>query len=178
MTFLSLLLLSTGLAMDATAASFACGAFCKKNKTMMLKIALLFGLFQGIMPLIGYAAGFQMKDYIVSYDHWIAFFLLLFVGTRMMFEKEKQKFNLLSRKNLFMLAIATSIDALVVGISFSLIKSNIILSAIVIALVTLFLSFTGGMIGKSINIKPSYLKIFGGTAIVLIGLKILLSHLY
>lgn len=170
-----------GLAMDATAVLF-CLSVCNPGvkKTSVLKAATYFAFFQGAMPLLGYVAGLSTKGFIESYDHWIAFILLILVGGKMIYEaNEAIKDKLFSNRNLLIMGIATSIDALVVGVTFSFININLWLAAITITVVTLIFSFTAGLIAKRLShFKPSILRIAGGAAIILIGVRILLEHLF
>jgi len=180
MNNIELVILSIGLAMDATAVSLACSAIEQKaKKRVIVKAALFFGFFQAVMPLIGYTLGLTVKDLIQGVDHWIAFSLLSIVGGKMIIEKdENENKTVFDNKNLLILAIATSIDALVVGITFSLISVDLIKSVITIGLITFAFSLAAGMAGKKLNkINPQYLKIAGGVFIVLIGVKILIDHL-
>ena len=180
MNNLELVILSIGLAMDATAVSLACSAIEQKaKKRVLIKAALFFGIFQAVMPLIGYALGSTVKELIQGFDHWIALILLAIVGGKMIIEKDDdEQGTVFDNKNLLILAIATSIYALVVGITFSLISVNLAKSVITIGLITFILSLIAGLAGKKLNkINPRYLKIAGGVFIVLIGIKILVDHL-
>jgi len=180
MTLLALIFLSTGLAMDATAVSLACSISHPSAKKMLLfKAAIYFGLFQGLMPLLGFALGLGLKGYIQGFDHWVAFILLAVVGIRMMFEKtEEGSASMFGNKKLAILAIATSIDALIVGITLSFTKTNLLLDIAAIGLITFILSLSAGFLGKLLaSFKIQFLHIAGGLAIVVVGLKILLDHL-
>lgn len=191
MSFLQLCLIALSLAMDAFAVSVCKGL---NMKTLSLKkaavIAGFFGVFQGIMPLIGWALGRGFKHYIMAFDHWIAFILLAAIGGKMIHEALKGDSqpkcsdeggvsDRLSIKELFTLAIATSIDALAVGIALGLLPEvNIGIAAITIALITFVLSFAGVVIGKGFGGKlQGKAEILGGLCLILIGLKILLEHL-
>ncbi|NCD06923.1 MAG: manganese efflux pump [Spirochaetia bacterium] len=182
---IELILLAIGLAMDAFAVSITKG-LCMKNKInykQALFIAFSFGLFQAIMPLIGYTIGIQFSTYIVQFDHWIAFLLLSFIGIKMIleavFEKEETECKLFSIKEILILSVATSIDALAVGVTLSFIQTtNIIQAIIVIGLITLIISFIGVKIGHKFGMKyEKSAEIFGGILLILIGLKILFEHL-
>ena len=175
-------IISIGLAMDAFAV-----AICKglSMKTMNWKkagiIASYFGIFQAVMPLIGYAIGSHFITLVENVDHWIAFGLLGIIGIHMIkdayAETEKQD-DSIDCKTMTMLAIATSIDALAVGITFSLLKLNIINIIIVIGLITTILTFIGTIIGKKLGNKINKkAKIIGGFILIIIGLKILIEHL-
>lgn len=190
MSFLSVFIIGIGLSMDAFAVSLAKG-FCLKKDILKyaFKISFLFGVFQAIMPLIGWFAGTYFENYIKSIDHWIAFILLGFLGGKMILESIKE-FNsndeselacdrdTLSFKSLIVLAVATSIDALAVGISFGFLNVNIIPSILIIGLTTFILCFIAVVIGKKLGESlQKYSELIGGVILVIIGIKILLEHL-
>uniref|UniRef100_UPI0036F2CC91 manganese efflux pump MntP n=1 Tax=Rubeoparvulum massiliense TaxID=1631346 RepID=UPI0036F2CC91 len=185
----SIFMIALGLAMDAFTVSISNGAVLKKVR---LKDALLigayFGVFQGLMPLIGWAVGKEFQQLIMRYDHWIAFILLSFIGAKMIWDsvhenpcacKETvQPTDALSSKTLLLLAIATSIDALVVGVSFAFLKVAILEAAIIIGLVTGILCVLGVYIGRTFGkLLCGKAEIVGGIVLILIGTKILLEHL-
>lgn len=190
MGFVELALIAIGLSMDAFAVSVCKGLGMRTlNWRHALVIALFFGAFQGIMPVIGWALGTQFESYITSIDHWIAFGLLAFIGGKMLWdafredgdecvqcaEGEKPRLDV---KELVMLAVATSIDALAVGITFAFLRVDIVPAALTIALTTFVLSFIGVAAGNSFGSrfrKPA--TVAGGVVLVLIGVKILLEHL-
>ena len=184
-----LVLIGIGLSMDAFAVSLCKGLGMKKiNYRHGLVIALFFGVFQGVMPLIGWLLGTQFERYITSVDHWIAFVLLVYIGGKMVWdalhekETEKEAPNDLSQKldvkELFVLAIATSIDALAVGITFAFLQVNIVPAVSLIAVITFTISFAGVLIGNKFgNRFQSKAEIAGGVVLILIGVKILLEHL-
>lgn len=185
MDLLSLIFTGIGLAMDASAVSIAKGMSLpnEKNKNYALKLGLAFGIFQGLMPLIGYLAGSTFSGYIQSVDHWVAFILLALIGLNMIKESRKEKENEevsdLSLKVILLLAIATSIDALAVGVSFAFLKVNIVLACSIIAIVTFILSFICVMVGKRLgSLFQKYAEIFGGIILMMIGAKILIEHLF
>lgn len=184
MGFWELFLIALGLSMDAFAV-----AICKGLKMQKLRlgqgavIALFFGGFQALMPLIGWFLGKQFERYITSVDHWIAFVLLAFIGGKMIwesFEKDKAEkgggaFDL---KELLLLAVATSIDALAVGITFAFLKVKIWASVGLIGVTTFLLSALGVLIGHKFGARfKSKAELAGGLILVLMGLKILLEHL-
>ena len=185
--FIELLLIGVGLSMDAFAVSICKGlAMRRVNKKQALVIGLFFGGFQALMPFIGWALGTQFESYITSIDHWIAFVLLAFIGGKMLWdvfhEKEESAAEKsdarLDHKELFMLAIATSIDALAVGIAFACLDVQIWSSVSIIGCVTLVLSFCGVWIGNRFgNRFEKKAEIAGGVVLILIGVKILLDHL-
>jgi putative Mn2+ efflux pump MntP len=181
----TIILIAIGLAMDAFAVSIASGVTLKGLKTTgALKIAASFGIFQAIMPLIGWFAGKSFSSFIVGVDHWIAFCLLSMVGVKMIYESTKmdsieKRFDPLKPSVLLVLSLATSIDALAVGVTFSFLNISIITPVIVIGLITFFLAFIGGMFGNRLgSFLEGKIEIFGGLILIGIGLKILLEHLF
>lgn len=173
-----------GLAMDAFAVSICQGLKMKQvNKGYAFIIALFFGLFQAMMPLIGYVIGIQFESYITSVDHWIAFILLGFIGFNMIKEsREKEEIEeciyRLDYKELTLMAIATSIDALAVGVAFAFLNVNIYMAVIVIGIITFILSLLGVLLGHTLGMRfKSNAEMFGGVVLIIIGLKILLEHL-
>lgn len=181
-----LLLVAVSLSMDAFAVAVCKGlSMSKINYKRGLLIALFFGVFQALMPLIGWILGVQFEKYIISFDHWIAFILLGFIGGKMIveaFEKEKEEqcADKFSIGELFVLAIATSIDALAVGITFALIEPTVGIGVAValIGAITFSLSFVGVIIGNKFGSKyKKWAELAGGIILCLMGLKILLEHL-
>jgi putative Mn2+ efflux pump MntP len=177
-------LIGIGLAADACAVSLSSGLVIRHIKiNKALKIALAFGIFQGIMPLIGWITGLTFREFIIQIDHWIAFVLLAAIGGKMIYEtfqedEEENKFNPLDNYTLLGLAIATSIDALAVGLSLSVLKTSILSAAGVIAIITFSLSFISVYLGhKWGNLCKFKLEFIGGILLIFIGLKILMSHL-
>jgi manganese efflux pump family protein len=181
---LSVVLIAVGLSMDAFAVSITSGCTirCLKIKHAF-RIALFFGLFQALMPLVGWLAGMGLKNYLEAFDHWIAFVLLAFIGGKMIYEavwiKEvEKKCDPLNLTILLGLAIATSIDALAVGVTFAFIKIPIITPALIIGLITFCISLGGVYLGNKIgNRLGSKMEVIGGLILIGIGLKILLQHL-
>lgn len=187
MGVVELLLMGVGLAMDAFAVSVCKGlAMREVNKKQCFVIALFFGGFQALMPFIGWLLGSQFADKISSIDHWIAFVLLSYIGGKMIFEAVKEKENPveieqmdppLDIKELTILAIATSIDALAVGITFSFLNVNIAEAVTIIGVVTFIISAIGVFVGNIFGSKyKSKAEFAGGLILVLLGLKILLEH--
>ena len=183
MGFLSIFLTSFALSMDAFAVSVTKGITLKNiNYKIASKIAFFFGLFQGLMPLIGWSLGIRFESYIKSVDHWIALFLLSFIGLKMIFESRENDDNSksstsLGNKELIVLSIATSIDALAVGVSFAFLNISIFPVCLSIALVTFIVCFIATLIGKTIGpIFKSYAQIIGGIILILIGFNILNEH--
>lgn len=179
-----LLLIAIGLSMDAFAVSLCKGLNMDgKNLRNALIIAMFFGVFQGLMPLIGWSLGLQFKDYISNFDHWIAFILLGLIGGKMLLEGLRKETNLMCEykldiKELFFLAVATSIDALAVGVTFAFLKVSILPSIILIGITTFFISVLGVIIGHRFGVfTKDYAEIAGGIILILIGVKILTEHL-
>ena len=182
-----LLLMGVGLAMDAFAVSICKGlAIRKVNKKQCFVIALFFGGFQALMPFVGWALGIQFADKITKIDHWVAFLLLGYIGGKMIVEAVKSKNEdaeieqmdpPLDIKELFVLAIATSIDALAVGITFSFLEVNIVEAISIIGIVTFIISaagvFVGNIFGNKYKAKAEFA---GGLILVLLGVKIVLEH--
>ncbi len=184
MDLLSLFLIAIGLSMDAFAVALCKGlSMHKLNFKQAAVIAAFFGIFQGGMPLIGWFLGSQFSEYITSFDHWIVFLLLVVIGGKMMkeaFDHDDQKTCIyrLDFKELFMLSVATSIDALAVGISFAFLEVKILPSVCLIAAVTFTLSFLGVAIGHRFGLRfKKRAELAGGVILILIGVKILLEHL-
>lgn len=184
MDILNITVIALGLAMDAFAVSITSGLTIKNLKIKYaFRIALFFGLFQAFMPLIGWLAGLSLKDFISGFDHWIAFGLLCFIGCRMIYESIKiesseREINQLNVYFLLVLSVATSIDALAVGISFAFLMISIVTPIIVIGIVTFLLSFIGVFIGNRVgHFFEGKFEIIGGLILIGIGIKILIEHL-
>lgn len=185
--FAELFLIGVGLSMDAFAVSICKGlGMSRLSMRQAAVISLFFGGFQALMPLIGWALGSQLTDFITPIDHWIAFGLLAFVGGKMLWDafheddedEGVQADEKLDLKELLMLAIATSIDALAVGITFAFLQVAIVPSITIIGLTTFVISFAGVAVGHFFGArfeKPA--TIVGGVVLILIGVKILLEHL-
>ncbi|HNX10542.1 MAG TPA: manganese efflux pump MntP family protein [bacterium] len=180
MSFLNILFIAVGLAMDCFAVSLSAGAAMGKLR-LAIKISIFFGVFQAGMFFLGWLAGFGFRHFIQGVDHWIALILLAFVGGKMLYEaikdKQEKKINFASNKMIVLLAIATSIDALAVGISFAFLKTDLILPTIIIGLMSFGLAFLGNFIGKKASdIMGRKAEIVGGIILILIGIKIFLEH--
>lgn len=180
-----LFLLAVGLSMDAFAVAI-CKGLCmgRLDKRQGLLIAAFFGGFQALMPAVGWLLGMQFERYITSIDHWVAFGLLAIIGISMLreaFAKEEPEACACVRpslKELFMLAIATSIDALAVGITFAFLQVRILPAVSLIGATTFVLSFLGVWAGNRFGLKyQKKAQIAGGAVLILMGLKILLEHL-
>ena len=185
MVLLTIVIIAIGLAMDAFAVSIVSGAAYKQlNIKHAFRLALFFGGFQAFMPIIGFLAGLTVKEYIANYDHWVAFGLLSAVGAKMIYESTKikparQDSEHLNILVLLALSVATSIDALAVGITLSLLRISIITAAVIIGLVTFVLSYIGVFIGKNFgHFFENKIEALGGLVLIGIGCKILLEHLF
>ena len=185
MSILEVFLIGVGLSMDAFAVAVCRGLKMQKlNAGQTALIALFFGGFQALMPLIGWFLGTRFEKYITSVDHWIAFALLAIIGGKMIsdsFQKEEQEADgrsVLNVRELLVMAVATSIDALAVGITFAFLNVNIVSSVAVIGVTTFVLSAVGVLIGHKFGAKyKNKAELAGGVILILIGLKILLEHL-
>lgn len=189
MGYLEFFLFGVGLAMDAFAVSICKGLKMRKvNKGQATVIALFFGGFQAFMPMLGWILGKQFEKYITAIDHWIAFILLGIIGGKMVIEAWKEQDTCedeideldpkLDLKELTMLAIATSIDALAVGITFAFLKVNIISAVTIIGVTTFVISILGVVIGNFFGSRyKRRAELAGGVILILLGLKILLEHL-
>ena len=185
MGILEFFLTGVGLSMDAFAVSVCKGLGMRKiHYGHMLTVALFFGVFQALMPLVGWLLGRQFEQYITAFDHWIAFGLLVLIGGNMIVGAWKEEpeqtaaDDTLDLKQLVLLAIATSIDALAVGISFAFLNVNIWLAITIIGLTTLVLSAIGVFVGNRFGTRyQKKATIAGGVILVLLGLRILLEHL-
>lgn len=183
MDFFIIFIVAISLSFDTFAISISSGIAYQKIKFWeACKIALTLAFFQTLMPFAGWGFGVQIRAYIENIDHWIAFGLLLFLGIKMIREAfkndEKKEFNPLHPFTLITIAIATSIDALAVGFTFSLINIPIVIAGLVIGFITYIASMTGILIGKSLKIKnPGLIDIIGGLILISLGTKILIEHL-
>lgn len=184
MGIVELFILAVGLSMDAFAVSVCKGLAMEKCDFKKAAICgVWFGGFQALMPTIGYFLGYQFRTYISAFDHWIAFILLGVIGADMIKESLSKERNdtddSLGVKTMFLMAVATSIDALVVGITFALLPdTNIIAAVSFIGVVTLILSMVGAKIGNLFGAKyKSKAELAGGVILILLGTKILVEHL-
>ena len=185
---IELFLLGVGLSMDAFAVSVCKGLGMRKlNKKQALIIGLYFGGFQALMPFVGWLLGSQFQKYITSIDHWIAVILLGFIGGKMMIEavrewNEEEVVDVMDapidHKNMLVLAVATSIDALAVGITFAFLGTPIVEAITIIGITTMVISIAGVVVGNFFGSRyKSKAEFIGGLILVLLGLKILLEHL-
>jgi putative Mn2+ efflux pump MntP len=183
MDIVTIIIMAVGLAMDAFAVSIASGAAYKQLQVKYaLRMAVFFGGFQAVMPLIGALAGLSFKEYIVDYDHWVAFFILAAVGGKMIYESFKiteagKNYSPSNILVLLALSVATSIDALAIGVTLSLVGSSIVTAVIVIGLVTFLLSYIGVILGKKFgHIFENKIEVVGGLVLIALGVKILFEH--
>ena len=193
MNFIALIFTAFALSMDAFAVSITKGMTIKNlKKSTALKMALACGVFQGAMPLLGWALGISFESYIKSIDHWIAFILLGFIGFNMIkgfFDDRKEEnaselefsattdVDDLSNKEIIMLAVATSIDALAVGISFAFLNVSIIPAASIICIITFLVCVVGVFVGNKVgDIFNGYAELVGGVILILIGFNIFNEH--
>lgn len=184
MDYITLFLIAIGLSFDTFAVSVSTGLILKKIKFQQaLKVAFVLAFLQSLMPLMGWFAGKQISQYIGNFDHWIAFVLLSILGIKMIIESYKSEendknFNPLKFIVLLGIGIATSIDALVVGISFAFLQTNIWNAILIIGMVTFLVAMLGMLFGKKIGSKfGKRIEIMGGLILISIGLKILLGHI-
>ena len=185
MDLFSIVLIAIALSMDSFAVSIVNGLMMPKLRFVKaMGIAFSLAFFQAAMPYLGWFAGSVIESQIKSIDHWLAFVLLSIIGIKMIYESYKadddvNKEESLKFSTLIVQSIATSIDALAVGISFAFLEINIYSSIIIIGIITFLFSMIGLKLGKSIGVKTkSKIEIFGGALLILIGLKILIEHLY
>jgi len=184
MSYTEMILISIGLAMDASAVSMtAAAAGFTNNSRAIFRLAFHFGFFQALMPLIGWLLGSTVVDYISVWDHWIAFTLLAVVGGRMIYsgffpDNDKLILDPTKGWTLITLSIATSIDALAAGLSFSMLNVNIWLACLLIGVITMLLSVLSTRIGKTAgHWLGNRVEMLGGLILIGIGLRILISHL-
>ncbi len=183
MTLLNLFLIAVGLSMDAFAVSVCKGLAMEKAPLKKAAVAgIWFGGFQALMPLIGYLLGSQFEKNITSIDHWIAFVLLALIGGNMIREsfsgQEEETSGTMHFQEMLLLAVATSIDALAVGITFAFLRVDILPAVSFIGIITFVLSIVGIKVGNVFGSRyKSKAELAGGIILILIGVKILLEHL-
>ena len=183
MDLITIFILAIGLSVDAFSVAIGIGAAnTKRSWAPVMRLAAAFGLFQFAMPIAGWLAGQTVVDIISDYDHWIAFALLAYVGGKMVWEgckneNEEEKADSTRGLPLFLLSIATSIDALAVGFSFSILKVPILFHAVIIGTVCFLMTAIGMIFGKALAIIfGKKVEIFGGIVLIGIGIKILIDH--
>lgn len=179
-----MVLIAIGLAMDSLAVSITSGLAMRELKiNNALKIAVFFGSFQAFMPIVGWLAGLSLTDFISGIDHWIAFGLLSLIGCKMIYEsiRLESRPKVIDPMNVYlllMLSIATSIDALAVGITFAFLEVSIVTPVIMIGVVTFLLSFLGVFVGNKVgHLFEKKIGIAGGLILIGIGIRILIEHL-
>ena len=189
MGFLELALIGVGLSMDAFAVSICKGLSMRKvDKKYMLVLAAFFGGFQALMPTLGWLLGSRFQSYITAIDHWIAFILLVLIGGKMILDVIKEKGEneevcpedsvRIDLKEFFLLAVATSIDALAVGITFAFLQVKLVSSVTIIGCITFGFTIAGVLIGNVFGTKfKDKATVLGGVILIAIGVKILLEHL-
>ena len=187
MNFLTTSGIAVGLAMDAFAVALSLSLTLRHFEWKeYLRVSLHFGVFQAVMPILGWFIGSFAKQWLLAVDHWIAFFLLAGIGTHMIFEFikitdtdiEDMQCILLTERRLLILSLGTSIDALAVGLTFSFLRQNIYEPALIIGVITFGLSFLAMHIGRQLGARFSkYSHLVGGIILIGIGLRILLSHM-
>lgn len=183
MSFMELILIGIGLSMDAFAVSICKGLSVGKIKPRhMLSAGIWFGGFQALMPLIGFMLGSAFEQYITSIDHWVAFILLGIIGVNMIKESREEETNQdasFGFRAMLVLAVATSIDALAVGITFAFLRVDIIPAIAIIGVTTFAFSIAGIKIGSVFGAKyKSKAEFFGGAVLIFLGIKILIEHLF
>ncbi len=184
MGLVTIFIIAVGLAMDAFAVSIASGTLYKKlNIRHGLRMAVFFGGFQSIMPLIGSLAAMSFVEYIESYDHWVAFGLLGAVGGKMIYESFKikaanERADASNMLVLLLLSVATSIDALAVGVTLPMVDAPVAITVTIIGVVTFVLSYIGVLIGSKVgHLFENRIEAVGGIILIGIGIKILLGHM-
>lgn len=185
MEYLSIILIAIGLSADSFAVSVSCGLINRKIIFPdALKIAFPLAFFQAGFTFTGWLAGSSIRSYIESVDHWVAFILLIFIGVKMIYdslrEKDKRKvIDILNPKLIITMSVATSIDALIIGVSFAMIYINILNAVLIIGTATFFFSMLGILVGKKTAGKfGKKMEILGGVILIGIGIKILIEHLW
>ncbi|MEI6172221.1 MAG: manganese efflux pump MntP family protein [Bacteroidota bacterium] len=183
MNLTELFLISLGLSMDCFAVSLSFGSSQKLKWKDILRMAMLFGLFQGGMPLIGWMVGHSLQSFITPVDHWIAFALLAFIGVKMAWQsfstgENKKSVDIRNLSILLTLSVATSIDALITGVGFGFIKANIYEAILIISVITFLVSVAGAKIGEKTSFLPArWAEFAGGLVLIGIGIKVVLEHL-
>jgi putative Mn2+ efflux pump MntP len=184
MDLITIILVAIGLSVDGFSVAIGIGAAnTKRSWAPVLRLAAAFGLFQFAMPIAGWLAGLTIVNVIANYDHWIAFALLAYVGSKMIWEalkkeEEKETDDQTKGLPLLLLSIATSIDALAVGFSFSVLKEQILFPSVIIGIVCFLMTAVGVIFGKVLaRIFGKKVSIFGGVVLIGIGIKILIEHM-
>lgn len=180
MVFTEILFIAIGLGMDALSVSLCKGLPMKQMKwKKAIIIGLYFGIFQAVMPCLGYFAGIKFQSVIESMSHWVALILLSFIGINMIRESKKESDvnDKTDFRTMIILAIATSIDALIIGITFAILNINVFFPAIIIGIVTFIMSIAGVKLGSMFGSKMGKgAEVFGGMVLILIGIKVVVEH--
>lgn len=183
MDLLTIVLIAVGLAMDCFAVSMAQGAVYPREKSRVLLMALLFGLFQGTMPLLSFLAGSVFADWVSRYDYWIALFLLGYIGGKMIFDgcrdREEQSLGF-SFRTLLLLSVATSIDAFATGVLFISCPEVVWYAVLIICATSVLFSLIGYTVGRWLGrtFKKFNAEVFGGVVLVLLGVKIFIENAF
>lgn len=182
MTFFELILIALGLSMDCFAVAIGICACQRQQWKNILKMVFFFGLFQGVMPVIGWMIGESLREMISTFDHWVAFALLAFIGGKMILQslssKQDERIHNLTFGTLVSLSIATSIDALITGLSFGVIGVNILKAAVIIFLITALVTIVGAKLAEKTQFLPARIaERIGGVVLILIGVKVMVDHL-
>lgn len=185
MNALEILLVAISLALDCFAVSISCGLSLKDVRNSdALRLGVFFGGFQGAMALIGWLGGISFAEFIEGVDHWIALCLLALIGSKMIFEAVKEEsdgknFNIRNLRILLILSVATSIDALAVGVTFAFLGISIILPVILIAIMSFIFAFSGTYVGDRVgHLFGNKVEILGGIILIGLGFKILVEHMF
>ena len=182
MDYLILLLIAVSLALDCFTVSACITSIKKIQRSKYLIIPVHFGIFQLFMTLLGYYFGLSFKSLIEDFDHWVAFGLLSIIGIKMIVESIKEtheSIDVHSEFNIILLSIATSIDALVIGLAFSFNGFDIFASALIIGVMSFLISLIGLLLGKKIHdLRIGYIGVLGGVILIAIGIKTLISHIF
>lgn len=183
MNLAELFLISLGLSMDCFAVALVSGSCNHLSWKDVLKMSLLFGLFQGAMPVVGWIFGSSLRELIASVDHWIAFAILAFIGIKMIVQafragEQKRPVEIRKMTVLLSLSVATSIDALITGVGFGFIRVNILEAAVIISVITFLVSVAGASMGGRTSFLPAkWAEIAGGIVLIAIGCRILMEHM-
>jgi len=183
MSFTEILIIAVGLAMDAFAVSIGAGTLTSmRDMRSKVRLAFHFGMFQFLMPVIGWFLGNTVQSYVEMYDHWIALILLSYVGIKMIYESfgksNEAKQNPSKGRNLIILSVATSIDALAVGFTLAMLNVSIWYPCIIIGVVTGILSIIGIQLGARLGLRfGKTMELLGGLVLIAIGIRILIQHL-
>jgi len=180
---LNIILLSIGLVVDTTLASFTQGSFAsQKHIKDALKISTSFALFQGLMPILGWIIAQYFYEVVKEFDHWLAFFLFIYLGGKLIFDSFKKKDNrnhFLNYSKILLLSLATSIDSLLAGVTLSFMNENIYITSLMIGILTFIFSLIGFWLGHRFKKFDQFpIELVGGALLILLGFKVLLEHIY